>query len=75
MTTEHVEIISDATLTGTPGSTVPPYIFDIQDILESGENVRISITNLTEDGTVDGDGDFGGFVINRVGSHVWYRKR
>ncbi len=73
--TDLVEIISDATLTGRPGSSMPPYIFDIKQELDAGRNVRISIINLRQDGTLDSEAPFGGFVVNRVGAHVWYKKR
>ena len=72
--TELVEIISDQTLTGEPGSSVPPYIFDVKDDLENGKDVRVTITNLRKDGQIQSKAPFGGFVINRVGAHVWYKK-
>lgn len=73
--TDMVEIISDATLTGQPGSSVPPYIFDVKSVLNAGEEVRVTITNLRENGSVDGDAAFSGFVVNRIGAHVWYKKK
>lgn len=73
--TDFVEIISDATLTGQPGSSTPPYIYDVKPLLDAGKEVRVTITNLRADGSVDSDADFGGFVVNRIGAHVWYKKK
>lgn len=73
--TDHVEIISDATLTGNPGSSTPPYIYNVQDILEAGQDVRVTITNLNAQGAPDRSAAFSGFVVNRIGAHVWYKKK
>jgi len=73
--TDMVEIISDAKLTGQPGSSVPPYIFDVKPILDAGKEVRVTVTNLRSDGSLDSDAAFGGFIVNRIGAHVWYKKK
>ena len=73
--THHVEIISDAQLTGNPGSSVPPFVFDVTDIMVRGEDVAVETTNLRSNGHIEGEAAFGGFVINRIGVHVWYKKK
>ena len=35
----------------------------------------IEVINLRKDGSVDGDAPFGDFVVNRIGYHVWYKKK
>lgn len=70
-----VPIISDAELSGNPGSSLPPFVFDVTDIINNGENVTVSITNLREDGGQDSDAPFGGFVVNRIGAHIWYKEK
>lgn len=73
--TDFVAIISDAELTGSPGSSTPPFIYDVTELIARGENVTVEITNLREDGAVNGTAPFGGFIVNRIGAHVWYKKK
>lgn len=70
-----VEVISDAKLSGNAGSSLPPFVYDVTDIMVRGENVSVEIVNLRQDGTTNSDANFGGFVVNRVGAHVWYKKK
>ena len=72
----YVEIVSDPEISAEGGPLMPPYIFNITGILKRGEQVVIEVTNLRKGGSVyDKDAPFGDFVINRIGSHVWYKKK
>ncbi|PHR91735.1 MAG: hypothetical protein COA69_11150 [Robiginitomaculum sp.] len=70
-----LEVISDAQFSGEAGSSYPPFVYDVTDILKTGADVNVQITNYRKDGQIEGDAPYGGFVVNRVGVHVWYKKK
>lgn len=54
---------------------IPPYIFNVTDIAEKDRRVNIEITNVREDGKIEGDAPYGDFNVLRVGFRViWAHK-
>ena len=72
--TDFMEMFSDAEISGE-GRLFPPYIFDLTEEAKKSKMLVFEVINLREDGSVDGDAPFGDFVVNRVGYHVWYKKK
>ena len=72
---EFVEVVSDAEISAVGGSLSPPYIFDVTEDAKKSKMLIFEITNLRKDGSVDSDAPFGSFVVNRIGYHVWYKKK
>ena len=65
---------SDAEISGD-GPLMPPYIFELTEDAKKSKWLVFEVINLRKDGSVDGDAPFGDFVVNRVGFHVWYKKK
>ena len=72
---ERLEMISDLEFSPNPKRLMPPYIFDLTELFKKDKNVVFEITNVREDGSIDSDAPFGNFVVNRIGCHVWYKKK
>jgi hypothetical protein len=72
---EFVEMVSDAEISAEGGRLDPPYVFDVTEDTKKSKMLVIEVINLRKDGSVDGDAPFGDFVVNRVGYHVWYKKK
>jgi hypothetical protein len=70
-----MEIVSDAEVSKNPNQLMPPYIFDTTDLFKENQSVVIEIVNLRNDGRIGGGAQFGNFVVNRIGCHVWYKKK
>lgn len=51
----------------------PPYIYSVADLLNDNM-LKIKVTNLRSDGTVDSDAPFGDFNVLRIGLHVWWEE-
>lgn len=60
------EIESDA-----QSDDAPPYIYDVTDLLKD-HTLKVQVTNLRSDGTIEGTAPFGEFNVLRVGLHVWW---
>ena len=55
---------------------MPPYIFNVTDIAEKDRRLTVEVTNLREDGTIEGTAPYGEFTVLRVGFHVtWAHKK
>jgi len=68
--TSLIEIVSDDETSG-----MPPYIFDVTQLLKIQKNkLVLDITNLREDGEIEGDAAFGDFTILRAGLHLYYKQ-
>jgi hypothetical protein len=72
---EFGEMVSDAEISAVGGPLVPPYIFDVTEDTKKSKMLIFEVTNLRKDGSVDSDAPFGSFVVNRIGYHVWYKKK
>ena len=72
---EFVEMFSDAEISEEGGPLMPPYIFNVTEDAKKSKMLIFEITNLREDGSVYGDAPFGSFVVNRIGYHVYYKKK
>ena len=72
---EFIEIVSDAEISQEGGPLMPPYIFSLTEEAKKSKMLVFEVTNLRKDGSVDGDAPFGNFVVNRIGYHVWYKKK
>ncbi|MFC1863225.1 hypothetical protein ACFL1Z_04645 [Thermodesulfobacteriota bacterium] len=70
-----MEIVSDAEVSKDPKQLMPPYIFDTTALFKENQSVVIEIANLRNDGRIGGGAQFGNFVVNRIGCHVWYKKK
>lgn len=53
----------------------PPYIFNVPELIAEDGKLVLEVTNLREDGSVDGDAAFGDFTVLRAGLHLFYTKR
>jgi hypothetical protein len=72
---EFVEIVSDAEITPKGLPLMPPYIFNVLEEAKKGKTITFEVTNLRKDGSVKGSAEFGNFVVNRIGYHVYYKKK
>ena len=72
---DFIEIVSDAEISPGGGPLMPPYIFNVTEAAKKSKKLVFEITNLRKDRSVNGDAPFGNFVVNRIGYHVWYKKR
>jgi len=72
---EVMEMVSDAEISAEGGPLRPPYIFVVTEDAKKSKMLIFEITNLRKDGSVDSDEPFGNFVVNRIGYHVWYKKK
>jgi hypothetical protein len=60
-----------------PSGQMPAYIFnlkDIEDSIKEAGKVVIQITNLRQDGSINGTAPFGDFIVNRLGLHLFWTK-
>ena len=73
--TAFMEMISDAEISPNPKQLMPPYIFDLTELAKQSKLLTFEIINLRKDGTVNGQAPYGNFVVNRIGYHVWYKKK
>ena len=71
---EFMEIVGDEEIS-PEGAEIPPYIFVITDEMKKSKSVTIEIINLRSDGTTNSNAPYGNFIVNRVGCHVWYKKK
>ena len=74
---ELLEMVSDAEVSKSPTNLLPSYIFDVTEQAKKAKWLTFEITNTREDGSTDIEGEaaYGSFVVNRVGYHVWYKKK
>jgi hypothetical protein len=72
---EFMEMFSDIEISPNPKHLMPPYIFNVTELAKENKFLVFEIMNLRKDGTIDGDAPFGDFVVNRIGYHVWYKKK
>jgi hypothetical protein len=72
---EFVEMVSDAEISAEGGPLMQPYIFDVTEDAKKSKMLIFEVTNLRKDGSTDSDAPFGDFVVNRIGYHVWYKKK
>ena len=72
--TEFMEMVSDAEISGD-GPLRPPYIFNVIEDTKKSKMLVIEVINLRKDGSVNSNAPFGNFVVNRIGYHVWYKKK
>jgi hypothetical protein len=72
--TDFVEIVGDEEIS-PKGAFIPPYIFMVTDEFKNSKSLTVEIVNLRKDGSVDGTAPYGDFVVNRIGAHVWYKKK
>lgn len=72
-----LEIASDAEFSPADGDLIPPYIFDVTEETKKSQWLVFEVINLRKDGStsVQSDSPFGDFVVNRIGYHVWYKKK
>jgi hypothetical protein len=74
--TELLEVISDLEYSPKPKEHLwPPYIFNVTEFFKQSNTVVLEITNVRKDGSIDTNAPFGNFVVNRIGCHVWYKKK
>ena len=73
--TKFQEIVSDAEVSPNPKRLDPPYVFQITDLVKQSKVLVIEVKNLRQDGSIEGDAPFGDFVVNRIGVHVFYKKK
>ena len=71
---EFMEIVGDTEIS-PEGAMIPPYIFVITEEMKKSKSVTIEIINLRSDGTTNSNAPYGNFIVNRVGCHVWYKKK
>jgi hypothetical protein len=71
---EFLEIAGDEEIS-PEGAEIPPYIFFVTDEMKKSKSVTVEIINLRSDGTTNSNAPYGNFVVNRVGTHVWYKKK
>jgi hypothetical protein len=71
---EFMEIAGDEEIS-PPNRLIPPYVFNVKDIIQNNDTVTIEIVNLREDGSTNSDAPYGNFIVNRVGSHIYYGKK
>ena len=71
---EFLEIVGDEEIS-PEGAEIPPYIFAITDAMKKSNQVTVEIINLRSDGTTNSNAPYGNFIVNRVGCHVWYKKK
>lgn len=74
-TMKFMEIVSDAEVSPNPKRLSPPYVYTITDLVKQSKTLVVETTNLREDGTIDSNAPFGDFVVNRIGVHVFYKKK
>lgn len=74
--TKILEMVSDLEFSPEPDKKLfPPYIFNVTELFKKQKDNIIEVINLRQDGSIEGDAPFGDFVINRIGCHVWYKKK
>lgn len=73
--TDLLEVTSDLEYSPNPDKLWPPYIFNVTELFKQGNSVVFEITNVRKDGSLDSNAPFGNFVVNRIGCHVWYKKK
>ena len=71
---EFLEIVSDPEIS-PEGASIPPYIFVITEEMKKSKSVTIEIINLRKDGSINSNAPYGNFIVNRIGCHVWYKKK
>ena len=72
---EFMEMISDAEITPKGRPLFPPYIFSITAEMKKSKTLVMEIVNLRKDGSINSNAPYGNFVVNRIGVHVWYKKK
>lgn len=74
--TELVELDDEAE--AHPSGKPPAYIFnplELEDAFKKAGKVVIEVTNVREDGSIEGSAPFGSFIVLRSGLHfVWKKK-
>lgn len=61
-----------------PSGTLPGYIFnplELEDAFKTSGKVVLEVTNVREDGTIEGSAPFGDFIILRAGLHFQWKKK
>ena len=72
---DFIEMVSDAEITPEGRSLFPPYVFNVTEEAKKSKMLVFEVINLRKDGSINGDAPFGNFVVNRIGYHVWYKKK
>lgn len=69
-TTDHIEIRSDE----ETENKLPPYIYNIPELITDDGMLVLEVTNLNKDGGKDMSAEYGDFNMMRAGLHLFYTK-
>lgn len=68
--TDHLELASDL----ENERKLPPYIYNIPELIEDDGMLVLQVTNLNKDGGTDMNAEYGDFNMLRAGLHLYYVK-
>ncbi|WP_417672184.1 hypothetical protein [Roseibium sp.] len=54
---------------------LPPYVFFVPELIAEDGRLVLEVTNVREDGSIDGDAAYGDFIVLGAGIHVYYKEK